>query len=81
MLLNPSAVWEPRTQTIAVQISEDGESFTELLSEAPYEFNAEFGNRVRMDFEPVAAGWVKLIFTSNSSSRTGGAQAAEIQVY
>ena len=81
VLLNPSAIWEPRTQEFSVEISGDGESFTEIVPAAKYDFDAETGNRVRVDFAPVSAGWVKLIFTMNSSSRTGGAQAAEIQVY
>ena len=56
--LNPSSIWEPRTQEIAVLVSQDG-----------------------IDFETVQASFVKLVFTMNSSSRTGGAQAAEICVY
>ena len=46
-----------------------------------YDFDAATGNRIRIDFEAVQASFVKLIFTMNSSSRTGGAQAAEICVY
>ena len=79
--LNPSAIWEPRTQEIAVLVSADGESFTEAAAAAKYDFNAETGNRVCISFAPVEAGWVKLVFTLNTSSRTGGAQAAEICVY
>lgn len=37
--------------------------------------------RIRIDFDRVQASFVKVIFTMNSSSRTGGAQAAEICVY
>ena len=39
------------------------------------------GNRIRIDFAAVDAVFVKVVFTLNSSSRTGGAQAAEICVY
>lgn len=46
-----------------------------------YEFNPDTGNIVRVDFPPVEAAYVKLIFTSNSSTRTAGAQAAEILVF
>lgn len=79
--LNPSAIWEARTQEIAVWVSNDGESFIELAPAAKYNFDPNTGNRIRIDFDPVDASFVKLIFTMNSSSRTGGAQAAEIEVY
>ena len=79
--LNPSAIWEPRIQEIAVQVSADGETYTEVAPAEKYQFDAATGNRIRIDFEPVDAAYVKLVFTMNSSSRTGGAQAAEICVY
>lgn len=81
VLLNPSAVWEARTQEIAVLISTDGENFTEIMPANKYDFDPNTGNRVRIDFDSVDASFVKLVFTMNSSSRTGGAQAAEIEVY
>lgn len=79
--LNPSSIWEPRTQEIAVLVSQDGVDFAEVAPAAKYDFDAATGNRIRIDFETVQASFVKLVFTMNSSSRTGGAQAAEICVY
>ena len=79
--LNPSAIWEARTQEIAVWISADGTNFTELVPAAKYDFDPNTGNRIRIDFAATETSFVKLIFTMNSSSRTGGAQAAEIEVY
>lgn len=79
--LNPSSIWEPRIQEIAVQVSQDGESYTEVAAAARYQFDAATGNRIRIDFDAVQAAFVKVIFTMNSSSRTGGAQAAEICIY
>lgn len=79
--LNPSAIWEPRKQEIAVLVSADGTNFTEAAPAAVYEFDAATGNRIRIDFDPVDAAFVQVVFTMNSSSRTGGAQAAEIEVY
>lgn len=79
--LNPSAVWEARTQEIAVLVSTDGTNFTEIVPAAKYDFDPNTGNRIRMDFKSVDARFVKVIFTMNSSSRTGGAQAAEIEAY
>ena len=79
--LNPSSIWEPRIQEIAVQVSRDGETFTEAAAAEKYQFDAATGNRICIDFDAVEAAYVKVIFTLNSSSRTGGAQAVEICVY
>ena len=79
--LNPSSIWEPRIQEIAVEVSADGETFTQVSAPEKYQFDAATGNRIRIDFDLVPAAFVKVIFTLNSSSRTGGAQAAEIGVY
>ena len=79
--LNPSSIWEPRIQEIAVQVSLDGETYTEVAAPEKYQFDAATGNRIRIDFDPVQAAYVKLIFTMSSAARTGGAQAAEICVY
>ena len=79
--LNPSSIWEPRIQEIAVLVSVDGETFTEAAAPEKYQFDAATGNRIRIDFDTVDAAFVRLVFTLNSSSRTGGAQAAEICVY
>ena len=79
--LNPSSIWEPRTQEIAVWLSVDGETFTEAAAAARYDFNADTGNRIRIDFAPTEAAYVKVVFTMSTASRTGGAQAAEICVY
>lgn len=79
--LNPSAIWEARTQEIAVEVSTDGTTFTEVAAAAKYDFDPATGNRIRIDFSGISAAYVKVIFTMNSSSRTGGAQAAEIGVY
>ena len=79
--LNPSSIWEPRIQEIAVAISADGENFILVSPAEKYQFDAATGNRVRIDFDSVQAAFVKVIFTLNTSSRTGGAQAAEICAY
>jgi len=81
VLLNPSAIWEPRTQEIAVLLSTDGTNFTEAAPAAKYDFDPATGNRIRIDFAAAEAAWVKVVFTLNTASRTGGAQAAEIGVY
>ena len=67
--------------TAAVLVSADGQNFTEVAPAAQYQFDAATGNRIRIDFDAVDATFVQVVFTMNSSSRTGGAQAAEIEVY
>ena len=62
-------------------VSADGETYTEAAPAEKYQFDPATGNRIRIDFDPVQAAYVKVVFTLNSSSRTGGAQAAEICVY
>lgn len=79
--LNPSAIWEPRKQEIAVLVSTDGENFTEAVAAAVYQFDAATGNRVRIDFAPTEAAYVRIVITSNSSSNSKGAQIAEICIY
>lgn len=79
--LNPSSIWEPRIQEIAVMVSLDGENFTQAAAPEKYQFDAASGNRVRIDFEQTQAAFVKVIFTLNSAARTGGAQAAEICIF
>jgi len=79
--LNPSSIWEPRLQEISVWVSMDGESYTQVVPATKYQFDPATGNRIRIDFDTVQAAFVKVIFTMNSASRTGGAQAAEICVY
>ena len=79
--LNPSSIWEPRIQEIAVWVSLDGETYIEIAAAEKYQFDPATGNRICIDFDATDAAFVKVIFTLNSSSRTGGAQAAEICVY
>ena len=81
--LNPSAIWEPRTQEITLLASMDGEAFAEIVPSAVYSFDAETGNRIRIDFEPVEAAFFRIIITSNSAypAHSGGAQIAELCVY
>ena len=82
-LLNPASIWEPRTQEIAVLVSTDGENFTEVSPAAAYTFDAETGNRVRIDFGAVQASYVRVIITSNTAApaHAKGAQVAEICIY
>lgn len=79
LLLCPASVWSTRTQTFSVEISEDGESFTELLASAEYEFNPNKGNEVVLEFDDITIKAIRLVFTGNTGA--GGAQVAELELY
>ncbi len=79
--LNPAPIWEPRTQNFAILFSTDGENFTVAVPDTKYEFDPGTGNMVRVDLSPTQASYVRLVFSANSSSRSRGAQAAEILVF
>ena len=79
--LNPAPIWEARTQNFEILVSGDGQSFTTVAPDARYEFTPNTGNIVRVDFDPVAARYVRLVFTAKSSGRSNGGQAAEIVIY
>lgn len=81
VMLNPSSIWESRIQELEVLVSPNGESFTAAAEKNKYTFDPATGNRIRIDFEKTEASFVRVVFTMNSASRTGGAQAAEICIY
>ncbi|MCL2604704.1 MAG: discoidin domain-containing protein [Defluviitaleaceae bacterium] len=79
--LNPSLLWEARSQAFEILVSSDGNSFTSIVANEMHAFDPTTGNTVRVDFAPVQARYVRLVFTVNSAVRTMGAQAAEIMVF
>ena len=79
--LNPAPIWEARTQRFEILTSTDGENFTVAVPDASYEFTPDTGNMVRVDFKAAQAGFVRLVFSANTSARTNGAQAAEICIF
>lgn len=79
LALSPMAIWGKRTQTIAVNISNDGENFTPLVDTKQYTFDPDTGNEVQLLFDDTEARYVQLVFTENSGA--GGGQLAEFEVY
>ncbi|GLW69236.1 hypothetical protein Kpho02_15350 [Kitasatospora phosalacinea] len=76
----PAAAWSARTQTVEVQGSTDGTTFTRLLPPAGYVFDPATGNRTTLTL-PAAptTRHVRLVFTSNTGWPAG--QVADLQVY
>lgn len=81
VMLNPAAIWGPRTQTFEIQVSQDGKTFTTAVPSTQYQFDPQTGNLVIIDFASTDAAFVQFIFTQNSGTFEKGGQAAEICIY
>lgn len=79
LALNPLAIWGKRTQNVGVNISSDGENFTELVAAKQYTFDPDTGNEVQITFAEAQARYVQIVITENSGA--GGGQIAEFEVY
>jgi hypothetical protein len=77
--LPPSSAWGTRTQTIAIQGSADGATYSTLAASAGYTFNPATGNTVTVTFAAATVRYVKLTFTANTGWPAG--QLSELQVY
>jgi Glycosyl hydrolase family 99/Carbohydrate binding module (family 6)/F5/8 type C domain/Abnormal spindle-like microcephaly-assoc'd, ASPM-SPD-2-Hydin len=79
MDLPPSSAWGTRTQTIIIQGSTDGTSYTTLVPSAGYTFNPSTGNTATITFPAATVRYVKLTFTANTGWPAG--QLSELQIY
>ena len=77
--LPPSSAWATRTQTLSVQGSNDGSTFTTIVASAGYTFNPSTGNTVTITFPSASYRYVRLNFTANTGWPAG--QASEFQVW
>lgn len=81
MHLPPLLTWEARVQKIEILVSTDGAGWTTAVAATEYTFDPMTGNVNSIKLEtPVAARYIKLVWSSNSSSRYG-AQLSELYVY
>ncbi|MCT2583947.1 discoidin domain-containing protein [Actinophytocola gossypii] len=79
MVLKLPAHWEARTQTIAVQRSETGSAFSDLVAAAGHRFDPAGGNTVTIDFGQTSTRYLRLVITANTGWPAG--QVAEIEVH
>ncbi|MFF4301946.1 discoidin domain-containing protein [Streptomyces sp. NPDC001601] len=80
LALPPSAAWATRTQTISVQGSTDGGTFTQLLASAGYTFDPATGNTATLTLPATATTrYLRLTFTANNGWPAG--QVSEFQVF
>ncbi|MFI6821098.1 CARDB domain-containing protein [Micromonospora sp. NPDC050187] len=77
--LPPMAEWGARTQTLAVQGSTNGSTFSTLSASAGRVFNPASGNTVTIDFTAAGVRYVRLHVTANTG--WPAAQISELEVY
>ena len=78
MDLPPLSSWGTRTQTITIQGSTDGTTYTTLADSAAYTFNSP-ANTVTVTFPAANVRYLKLTFTANTAWPAG--QLSELQAY
>ncbi|WP_339279199.1 discoidin domain-containing protein [Paenibacillus sp. FSL W8-1187] len=71
--------WETRSQTLSVQGSANGSTFSTLVGSASYTFNPTGGNAVTIGFSAASARYVRLSFTANTGWPAG--QLSEFEIY
>jgi hypothetical protein len=77
--LPPSAAWATRTQTLSVQASTNGTSFSDAAGSATYTFNPASANTVDITVPGTSARYVRVNVTANSGWPAG--QVGEFEVY
>ena len=75
VVLTLPASWEERTQTVAVQGSDDGRSFTTIVGAADRVFAPE----ATIEFPPTVTRYVRIHITANTGWPAG--QLSELEVY
>ncbi|WP_433826496.1 discoidin domain-containing protein [Actinoplanes sp. CA-015351] len=77
--LPPATAWATRTQTLTVQGSTNGSSFSTLKASAGYVFSPASANTVTIDFSTANVRYVRLTITGNTGWPAG--QISELEVY
>ncbi len=77
--LPPPSAWAARTQTLSVQGSTNGSTFSTVVGSAGYAFNPATGNTVTITFPATSQRYVRLNFTGNTGWPAG--QISEFEIY
>jgi len=75
----PVAGWAARTETLAVQGSTDGTSFSDIVASAGYTFNPASNSTVTINFSATTTRYLRLNITANTGWPAG--QISEFEVY
>ena len=79
IVLQLPAPWGARTQTLSVQGSTNGSTFTTVVGSATYSFDPTRNNTVTITFTATTQRWFRLNFTANTGWPAG--QVSEFQVW
>ncbi|MFD8205267.1 discoidin domain-containing protein [Streptomyces sp. NPDC059695] len=71
--------WESRSQTLKIQGSTDGTSFTDLTAAQAYAFDAAGGRSATITFGATTTRYVRVLVTANTAQNA--AQFSEFEVY
>nr|WP_285735743.1 discoidin domain-containing protein [Kitasatospora phosalacinea] len=77
--LPPAGAWATRTQTVTVQGSTDGTTFTTLVGSAGYVFDPATGNTVTVNLPATPTRYLRLTVTGNTGWPAG--QLSELQAF
>ncbi|MFI6263755.1 discoidin domain-containing protein [Micromonospora sp. NPDC051006] len=77
--LPPSPAWQTRTQTLSVQGSTDGATWSTLVASAGRVFDPSTGNQVTLTFGAVATRHVRVRITANTGWPAG--QLSQLEVH
>jgi hypothetical protein len=77
--LPPATAWATRTETLSVQGSTTGSTFSTIVNSAGYTFNPASGNTVTINFASTTTRFLRLNFTANTGWAAG--QLSEFEVY
>jgi hypothetical protein len=77
--LPPATAWATRTQTLSVQASTDGTTFSTAVGSATYTFNPASGNTADVTVPGTNARYLRVNVTANSGWPAG--QVSEFEVY
>jgi hypothetical protein len=77
--LPPATAWATRSQTLSVQGSTNGSTFTTLVGSASYSFNPATGNTVTITFTSASERYVRVNITANTGWPAG--QISDFQIY
>jgi hypothetical protein len=77
--LPPPTAWGTRTQTIAVQVSANGTTWSTLVGATGYTFNPATGNTVSFTVPSTNTRFVRLVFSANTGWPAGQLSEFEIR--
>ena len=79
VLKTPTSGWGARTQTLSVQGSTNGTTFTDIVPSAAYNFDPAAASTVTINFGQTTQRYIRIRITANTAWPAG--QISELEVY